>query len=43
VSADRIRTMSLGEDRPADPGLDEAAYARNRRGEFVLLKPKPGN
>ena len=43
VSADRIRTMSLGEDRPADPGLNDAAYARNRRGEFVLLKPKPGS
>ncbi len=43
VSADRIRTMSLGEDRPADTGLDDAAYSRNRRGEFVLLKPKPGN
>lgn len=41
VSADRIRTMSFGEDRPADPGLDDAAYSRNRRGEFVLLKPKP--
>jgi outer membrane protein OmpA-like peptidoglycan-associated protein len=35
--------MSLGEDRPADTGLDDAAFARNRRGEFVLLKPKPGN
>ena len=43
VSADRVRTMSLGEDRPADTGLDDAAFARNRRGEFVLLKPKPGN
>ena len=43
VSADRIRTMSFGEDRPADPGLDNAAYSRNRRGEFVLLKPKPGS
>ncbi len=43
VSADRIRTMSFGEDRPADPGLDDAAYSRNRRGEFVLLKPKPGS
>jgi outer membrane protein OmpA-like peptidoglycan-associated protein len=35
--------MSLGEDRPADMGLDDSAFARNRRGEFVLLKPKPGN
>ena len=43
VSAARIRTMSFGEDRPADPGLDNAAYSRNRRGEFVLLKPKPGS
>ena len=42
VSADRVRTMSFGEDRPADPGLNDAAYSRNRRGEFVLLKPKPG-
>ena len=43
VSAARIRTMSFGEDRPADPELNEAAFSRNRRGEFVLLKPKPGN
>lgn len=43
VGADRIRTMSLGEDRPADPGFTEDAYQANRRGEFVLLKPKPGN
>ena len=43
VSADRGRTMSFGEDRPADPGLNDDAYSRNRRGEFVLLKPKPGS
>ena len=43
VSADRVRTMSYGEDRPADPGRNDAAYSRNRRGEFVLLKPKPGS
>ena len=43
VSADRVRTMSFGEDRPADPNLNDAAYSRNRRGEFVLLKPKPGS
>ena len=43
VSADRVRTMSYGEDRPADPCLDDSAYSRNRRGEFVLLKPKPGS
>ena len=43
VSADRVRTMSFGEDRPVDPSLNDAAYSRNRRGEFVLLKPKPGS
>ena len=43
VSADRVRTMSFGEDRPADPDLNDAAYSRNRRGECVLLKPKPGS
>ena len=43
ISADRVRTMSFGEDRPADPGLNDDAYSRNRRGEFVLLKPKPGS
>lgn len=40
VAADRIRTVSYGEDMPADPGHDEAAWAKNRRAEFVLLKPK---
>lgn len=38
VPADRIRTISYGEERPADPGHDEEAYARNRRGEFTLEK-----
>ncbi len=34
--------MTFGEDRPADPNLTETAYRLNRRGEFVLLTPKPG-
>jgi len=41
VSSERIRTMSYGEDMPADPGHNEGAWAKNRRAEFVLLKPKP--
>jgi peptidoglycan-associated lipoprotein len=40
ISPDRIRTLSYGEDRPADPAMDEVAYAKNRRGEFILLLPK---
>src|SRR4029077_2984344 len=40
VAADRVYTLSWGEDKPADQGHDEAAWGKNRRGEFILLKPK---
>lgn len=36
----RITTRSFGEDRPVDPGHNEAAWRQNRRGEFVVLHPK---
>jgi peptidoglycan-associated lipoprotein len=42
VDPSRIRTISYGKDHPADPGHDESAWAKNRRGEFVLLHPKAG-
>ena len=35
VSTDRIRTISYGEERPEDPGHNEAAWAKNRRAEFT--------
>lgn len=35
VAAERLATVSFGEERPADPGHDEAAWAKNRRGEFL--------
>jgi len=38
VSGDRIKTISYGEERPADPNHNEAAWARNRRDEFKLFK-----
>ena len=37
VSADRISTVSYGKDRPADMGHDEAAWAKNRRCEFIIV------
>jgi peptidoglycan-associated lipoprotein len=40
IGAERIRTLSYGEDKPKDFGHDEAAWAQNRRGEFILLKPR---
>jgi len=36
----RVVTESFGKDKPADVGHDEAAWAKNRRGEFILLRPK---
>lgn len=36
VSDGRLTTISYGEERPADPGHDEAAWAKNRRDEFVV-------
>lgn len=41
ISPDRIRTISYGEDKPAVLESNEAAWAKNRRGEFILLRPKP--
>jgi len=36
VSADRVHTISYGEEKPADPGHDEAAWSKNRRTEFKV-------
>ncbi|HTR00470.1 MAG TPA: peptidoglycan-associated lipoprotein Pal, partial [Candidatus Acidoferrum sp.] len=35
VSPGQMETISYGEERPADPGKTEAAYAKNRRVEMV--------
>jgi peptidoglycan-associated lipoprotein len=40
VDGNRVTTRTYGEHRPADPGKTDAAYAKNRRGEFVVLLPK---
>jgi peptidoglycan-associated lipoprotein len=36
VPADRVETVSLGEERPFAEGHDEAAWAQNRRAHFVM-------
>lgn len=38
VPADRIQTVSFGEEMPADPGSGDAAWALNRRAEFGVVK-----
>ena len=36
VDASKLVAISFGEEKPADPGHDEAAWAKNRRGEFTI-------
>lgn len=39
ITADRVDTLSYGEDKPLDPAHNEAAWKQNRRDEFILLTP----
>jgi len=39
VAVERLHTISYGEEKPADPGHDEAAWAKNRRAEFKVSAP----
>jgi len=39
IAPTRVDTISYGFDRPAVQGHDEAAWAKNRRGVFVVLTP----
>jgi peptidoglycan-associated lipoprotein len=36
VSADRLSTVSYGEEKPLDPASNEEAYRINRRAQFVI-------
>ncbi len=36
IDGGRLSTVSYGEERPLDPGHNEAAWARNRRAQFVI-------
>jgi len=38
ISADRMTTISYGEERPVDTRSTEEAWAKNRRDEFTLIK-----
>jgi peptidoglycan-associated lipoprotein len=37
VPASRLSTISYGKEKPADPGHDDAAWAKNRRDEFAII------
>lgn len=38
VSANRLQTVSFGEELPADPGSGDSAWAMNRRAEFGVVR-----
>ena len=38
VSPTRIQTVSFGQEMPADPGHDEAAWEKNRRAETGVVR-----
>jgi len=38
VQPERLSVISYGEEKPVDQGHDEAAWAKNRRDEFVIVK-----
>ncbi len=40
IDANRIQTKSYGEEKPAVSGQGEAAWAKNRRGEFAVFQHK---
>ncbi len=41
IDPSRVDTITYGKDKPVDQGHDEAAFAKNRRDDFVVLTP-PG-
>jgi len=36
IASSRLTTISYGEERPVDPGHNEDAWAKNRRGHFII-------
>ena len=36
ISANRLKTISYGEERPISMGQDEASWAKNRRAQFMV-------
>lgn len=38
TTPEQLATISYGKEKPADPGHTEAAWAKNRRVDFVIVK-----
>jgi len=37
IPADRLTFISYGKEKPVDPGHDDAAWAKNRRDDFIVV------
>ena len=40
LDAGKIKAVSYGKERPVDPGHNEAAWSKNRRGEITAGEAK---
>ena len=40
VNPAKVYTLTFGKSKPVDPGHNEAAWSKNRRGEFIILLPE---
>lgn len=40
IAENRVQTKSYGEEKPAVTGANEAAWSKNRRGEFAIFQHK---
>lgn len=38
ISPNRLTYISYGKEKPVDPGQNEAAWAKNRRADFAIIK-----
>lgn len=43
LDPEMLPTITFGEEKPVDPGHNDAAFAKNRRGELILLSPPGSN
>jgi len=43
LNPEMLPTITFGEEKPADPGHNDTAFSKNRRGELILLSPPGSN
>lgn len=43
LDPEMLPTITFGEEKPADPGHNDGAWSKNRRGELILLSPPGSN